>query len=117
TRYIQAAQQTLSAAWLAIEKYPSGHASLLMALEEQLASVQIIVIRGAASEVAQWQAELAKIYAPRRIVLGIPADAGNLPAAIADKQAMPETVGYICHGTVCSEPLKSLAALIVISRE
>ncbi len=117
TQYLQAAEKTLRAAWTGIQKYPPGHASLLLALEDALSSVQLIVIRGDAPEVAEWQIELSKIYAPRRIVLGIPADVHNLPSALADKRAQNETIGYVCKGEVCSEPLKSLAALIAVARE
>ena len=117
TRYIDAAERTLRAAWPAIEKYPSGHASLLFALEATLTPPQLIVIRGDSREVAEWQSELNAIYAPRRIVLGLSTDEHDLPLALADKRALTETAGYICRGTVCSEPLKSLAALIAVSRE
>jgi len=117
TRYLQTAEKTLHAAWPAIQKYPSGHASLVLALEETLAPIQLIVIRGVEKEIAQWQRELNKAYAPRRIVLGIPSDATDLPLALADKKGMHETTGYVCRGEVCSEPLKSLAALIAVSRE
>jgi uncharacterized protein YyaL (SSP411 family) len=117
SRYLQAADKTLQAAWSVIQKYPPGHASLLLALEETLNPVQLLVIRGDEREIAEWQSELNKVYAPRRIVLGIPTSAVDLPAALADKKAMPETIGYVCRGEVCSEPLKSLAALIAVSRE
>jgi len=117
SRYLQAAEKTLRAAHTVMEKYPTGHASFLIALDELLAPVQVVVVRGNALEVAEWQHELNKVYAPRRIVLGIPADALDLPPALAAKTAATETIGYVCRGAVCSEPLKSLAALIAVSRE
>jgi len=116
-RYLQAAEKTVRAASPSIEKYSPGHASLLVALEEILAPPQVVIIRGAPSEVAEWQRELNKIYAPRRIVLGIPNDAHDLPPALADKKAASETIAYVCRGSTCSEPLKSIAALIAVSRE
>ncbi|HYM36410.1 MAG TPA: hypothetical protein VET48_13510, partial [Steroidobacteraceae bacterium] len=103
--------------WSGLEKYPPGHTSLLIALEETLTPVQLIIIRGVAPEVLNWQRELNKVYAPRRIVLGIPANEPDLPAALAEKKSTGETIGYVCHGQVCSEPLKSLAALIAVARE
>jgi len=36
---------------------------------------------------------------------------------LSDKKALTETIGYVCRSEVCSEPLKSLAALIAVSRE
>jgi uncharacterized protein YyaL (SSP411 family) len=117
TRYLHAAEKTLRAAWPVIQKYPPGHAALLLALDETLHPIQVVVIRGKELDIAQWQRELNKVYAPRRIVLGIPANAADLPPALSDKKALPETIGYVCRGEVCSEPLKSLAALIAVSRE
>ena len=116
-RYLQAAERTLRAAWSGMEKYPPGHAALLNALDDVLAPMQVIVIRGEAEEIANWQRELDKLYAPRRIALAIPADATDLPPALADKKPMPETIGYVCRGEVCSEPLKSLSALLAVTRE
>ena len=40
TRYIDAAERTIKAAWAVIQKYPPGHTSFLVALEEQLSPVQ-----------------------------------------------------------------------------
>jgi hypothetical protein len=117
THYLQAAERTLKSAWPVIQKYPPGHATLLLALEETLAPVQTIVIRGNEPAIAEWQHELNKMYAPRRIVLGIPSTAQDLPPALADKKALQETIGYVCRGEVCSEPMRSLAALIAVARE
>jgi uncharacterized protein YyaL (SSP411 family) len=119
TRYIDAAERTLKAAWSVIERFAAGHASLLVALEEWLEPIQLIVLRGQASEIAEWQIELNKVYAPRRMILAIPADANDLPPALIDKKptAGGDAVGYVCRGPVCSEPLKSIAALVAVSRE
>jgi len=117
TRYLDAAERTLRAAWQVMQKYPPGHTSLLIALEEQLSPVQVVIVRGATGEATEWQRQLAKMYAPKRMVFGIPSDTKELPPALADKKPMSETVGYVCTGPVCSEPLKSLASLIALSRE
>jgi len=116
-RYLKSAERTLQAAWSSLERYPAGHASLLMALEDVLIPLQLIVIRGVAGEISIWQRELNKLYAPRTLVLAIPSSTVDLPQALADKKPMQETVGYVCRGEVCSEPLKSLAALLSVARE
>ncbi|HVN45871.1 MAG TPA: thioredoxin domain-containing protein [Steroidobacteraceae bacterium] len=110
-RYLAAAEQTLRAAWPAIAQYPSGHISLLGALEELLAPPEIIVLRGEARTIEGWARALAKSYAPHRLVLAIPADAAELPAALADKTVRAGPIGYICRGSTCSAPIDSLAAL------
>jgi uncharacterized protein YyaL (SSP411 family) len=115
TRYLDSAARTLRAAWHALEQHPQAHATMLMALDEHLDPPQIVIIRGAADEIAQWQASLQRLYAPKRLVFGIPDDAPGLPSAIATKKALDQTVAYVCRGTTCSAPVRSLAALIALA--
>ena len=111
-RYLDAAERTLRAGWSPIERYPQGHATLLTALEERLHPVEVVIIRGPQVQTAEWRAELARLYAPRRLVFPIPDDAGNLPSALVDKRSQLQTVAYICRGMTCSPPVSSLAQLI-----
>jgi uncharacterized protein YyaL (SSP411 family) len=111
-RYLAAAERTLRAAWPAMNRYPTGHTSLLTALEELLNPPQIVILRGEAEAIEVWRRELAHLYAPRRLVLAIPADARDLPAALAEKAPRGAAVAYLCRGSVCSAPLASLAALV-----
>ena len=110
-RYLAAAEGTLRAGWGDLSKYPQAHATLLTALEELLHPPQIVIIRGPAAAMTQWQEELARIYAPRRLVLGVPQDAPDLPAALADKAAGSSVLAYLCTGSVCSAPIESLSEL------
>jgi uncharacterized protein YyaL (SSP411 family) len=121
SRYLVAAERTLRAAWQAVQEYPPGHASLLQALEETLTPTEIVLLRGPAAIIEPWRRQLAALYAPRRVVLAIPA-AGEgppteqadaaLPAALAAKPALPGGGAYVCRGSQCSAPLTSLPALI-----
>ena len=110
-RYIAAAERTLRAAWPALQRYPQAHLSLLGALEELLTPPEIVILRGEARTIGDWQRTLARVYAPHRLVLAIPADAPGLPEALADKTARAGPVAYLCRGSTCSAPLDSLAAL------
>jgi uncharacterized protein YyaL (SSP411 family) len=111
-RYLDAAERTLRAAWSLVERYPHGHTSLLMALDELTEPPTIVVLRGAADDLAVWRAELDKLFEPRRLVLAVPADATGLPAALADKRPQAGTVAYVCRGTTCSAPLATLGELV-----
>ncbi len=112
TRYLDAAERTLRAAWRAIEEYPHGHVSLLNALEEYLDHPEVIVIRGADEEIQRWCEASARLYAPRRLVFAIPANAENLPGVLADRMAIDgETVAYRCLGTHCEMPVTTWEAL------
>jgi uncharacterized protein YyaL (SSP411 family) len=116
-RYLAAAAGTLRAAWQALLRYPLGHVALLNALEEALQPPQIVILRGRRAALASWQRNLAQLYAPRRLVLAVPDDLENLPAALADKPARGAATAYVCNGSVCGAPINTLAALAVALRE
>ena len=117
SRYLLAAESTLRAAWPVLEKYPHGHMSLLMALEELLNPPEIVILRGEAAGIGVWQADLAKLYAPRRMVLAVPADATDLPPALGNKPARGKALAYVCRGSVCSAPLESFSELAAHLRQ
>jgi uncharacterized protein YyaL (SSP411 family) len=114
-RYLQAAERTLRAGWLGIEKYPHAHTTLLNALDELLNPPETIILRGDESQITTWAKELHKLYAPRRLVLAVPADAQELPPALAEKIFPAESRGaiaYVCQGSTCSAPIDSLSGLV-----
>ena len=114
-RYLEAAERCLRAGWPALARYPSGHATMLQALEESLDPPQCVILRGEPALVGQWRRELARGYAPRRFVLAIPAGATGLPPALALKAAPASgALAYVCRGTTCGAPLASLAALVAV---
>ena len=113
TKYLDAAESTLRAARAAIDRYPHGHGSLLLALDEFTEPPLIVVLRGPTGQVETWRGELDKLFDPRRMVVAIPGDASDLPPALADKRAQPgRTVAYLCRGMTCSEPVTSLRELL-----
>jgi uncharacterized protein YyaL (SSP411 family) len=100
-----------------LEKYPQAHISLLIALEETLNPPETVILRGKAATVETWRRDLAKLYAPRRMVLAVPAEATDLPPALAAKPVRGEAVAYVCEGSVCSAPLESFSALAAHLRQ
>jgi uncharacterized protein len=115
TRYLDAAARTLRASWAALQHYPHAHGAMLVALAEHLDPLDIVIIRGEDDEIDRWRRALAKVYAPNRWVFAIPAQASDLPAALADKRASNETLAYVCRGMTCSEPIRSLASLVSLT--
>ena len=81
------------------------------ALDEYLNPPEIVIIRDSA-DAGAWQRELAKLYAPHRLVFSIPAQLAGLDDALADKKAGPVTRAYVCRGSTCSAPVESLPDLI-----
>jgi uncharacterized protein YyaL (SSP411 family) len=107
--YLDAAERTLRAGWPLLLQYPQAHMSMANALEDFLSSTQILIIRGDAAPVEHWAASLSSLYAPTRLVFGIPRDAVGLPPALAAKHAAADTVAYMCTGMTCSAPLTDLS--------
>jgi hypothetical protein len=95
-----------------MEKYPHGHVSLLNALDEVLAPPSVVILRGDPVATAEWQQELAKLYDPHRLVIAVPTDATNLPAALADKTPRGSSVAYVCRASTCSAPIETLSELV-----
>ncbi|HWM71061.1 MAG TPA: thioredoxin domain-containing protein [Steroidobacteraceae bacterium] len=111
-RYLQAAEHTLRAAWPSLEKFPHAHTTLSIALDELLHPPETLILRGPRAEITNWARELHKLYAPRRMVLAVPGDAQDLPAALEEKASRGSAVAYVCHGSTCSAPIDSLGALV-----
>ncbi len=107
--YLDAAERTLRAAWPMLREYPQAHMSLVNALEDFRASMQILIIRGDAPQIEHWSAGLSALYAPTRMIFAIPRDAAELPPALAAKRSEPNTVVYVCTGMTCSAPLADLS--------
>jgi len=112
-RYLDAAEAAIRGGFTSIARAPEAHAAMLIALEEYLDPVEIVVIRGTAAETMAWQKSLARNYAPRRMVIAIPEDAKGLPEALAGKRPRDRTVAYVCRGPQCSDPVTSVDSLIV----
>ncbi len=111
-RYLEAAERGLRAAWPQLGRDSLLHATLLGALEEYVHSPEFVILRGAGQDIEPWRRQLAKVYAPRRVVLAVPAESVDLPAALASKPALAERVSaYVCRGSVCSAPLHTLQLL------
>jgi uncharacterized protein YyaL (SSP411 family) len=112
TRYLDAAENTLRGGSQSFERVPQAHTAMLNALDEFLEPGEIVVIRGSADAIAAWSAALAVHYAPRRMIVAIPANAAALPEALAAKLACGSAVAYVCRGPQCSEPIADLQRLI-----
>jgi uncharacterized protein YyaL (SSP411 family) len=110
--FLDAAERTLRAGWPMLQQYPQAHMSLANALEDSLAPMQIVIIRGDAAQAQHWAAELRALYAPTRMIFAIPRDAGELPSALAEKRATDATVAYVCTGTTCTAPLTDLGSIL-----
>ena len=110
TRYLAAAEAAIRGGYASLARAPDAHAAMLNALDEYLEPVEIVVVRGQGEQLEAWRSALGRVYAPRRLVVAIAADATGLPAALAAKPPRDRTVAYVCRGPVCSEPVDRLDA-------
>jgi len=104
SRYVEAAEHTLKAAWSAIADMPYAHNTLLHAVEEYLYPVQMVIIRGTEKDMEPWVKKLRQDYAPRRMVLAIDKDATGLPESLEARKPAEDVIAYVCTGPVCSAP-------------
>jgi uncharacterized protein len=109
-RYADAAERTLACFFDAIDDHPSGHGSLLMALEEYLVPARLVILTGAASEIAPWQRRIVSQWRPTTISLAIAAGTPKLPVALT-RPALPGVNAYVCEGVTCLPAIGNLDEL------
>ena len=105
-KYLDAAHRAVAAYWPEVCHQPGGFASLIHALEEQLAPPAVVVLRGPEESVAAWATHLANF--PLTLVLALPNGTMGVPPALAKPQTQTVSA-WICRGTQCTAPLTELA--------
>jgi uncharacterized protein YyaL (SSP411 family) len=97
--------------------YPAGFAGMAIALSEQVAPPNVLILRGEGAELEHWRDEFAREYLPDAAVLALPYSVGGLPAAL-DKPRRPEPVnGWLCRGVMCLEPSSDITHLKTACKE
>jgi hypothetical protein len=110
-RYLEAAERALKLFYPQLERQPIGFVGLATALDEYLAPPQIVVLRGEAGALADWQRSLAARYRPGTLAVAIPAGVPGLPVAL-DKAAPARGVNaWVCRGVTCLPAIGELAEL------
>ena len=108
-RYLMAAERTLRLFWPQIQRSPAGFGSLLLALEEALTPPDIVILRGPAGKMREWQQALGA--SPRRLVLALANGTPGLPEALA-KPESDHVNAWVCRGVTCFAPTGILEELI-----
>jgi uncharacterized protein YyaL (SSP411 family) len=106
TRYLDAAERTLRAAYSTMQQMPQGCASLLRALSDFLHPRTHVVIRVAGdAEATTWQRALRTISPDAADTYLIPTDTGALPGILSAQTYRASGVAYLCRGVNCLPPL------------
>jgi uncharacterized protein YyaL (SSP411 family) len=109
-RYLASTERTLQLYWPQIGRYPSGHASLLKALEEHLHPIVSVVLRGPRESLSPWQDALRERYRPATMVLAIPNGVEHLPQTLAHPDSGAVNA-WVCQGVKCLAPIVELEKL------
>lgn len=107
-KYIDAAVNTLEAAWHGLNQHPAEHASLLLALNDYLTPPQSIVIRGSGETLLNWQNTVKRLD---NHVYAIPHEEQHLPGSLALRNSQNEICAYVCQGMQCSAVVTELNEL------
>ncbi len=110
-RYLDASARTVRAAWEAISAAPGAHNALLQALEEYLATSEIVIIRGKPADIRRWQRAAHHSYRPGRLCFAIADDVSALPGLLRERRALGDTTAYVCQGQHCLAPVTDFDAL------
>jgi hypothetical protein len=112
SRYRDAAERTLHAAYPTMQRFPEACATLLRALHDFLRPRPQLVVRFAsAAEQDAWRAALANVPLSRLDVYFVPAGQEDLPGMLAAQRYATGGVAYLCHGSRCLPAIVSPAAL------
>lgn len=108
TRYLQASESALRAAWPSIERYPSAHNALLHALDEHISPGKRVIIIGDATSVNTWRETYRENHNPFNNLMFLPKNIAELPGILGEYKVDKTPVAYICEGHSCQEPIFNL---------
>jgi uncharacterized protein YyaL (SSP411 family) len=110
SRFLEAADRAVRFYYPDMARQPGGFASLIVALEEALTPPAIVVLRGPAGQLTDWQGNIWGKYWPWALTLGIPSGLDNLPGAM-DKPQKDGVNAWVCSGVKCLEPIDEFTYL------
>ena len=109
-QWCAAAARTLKAFKPAMERQPGAHASLCVALDEQLEPPVVVVLRGV--DASAWQVRLAAHYLPRTLVICVPPSLVAPPATLDKAAAHNGVNAWVCRGVECQPAITGLDQLL-----
>jgi uncharacterized protein YyaL (SSP411 family) len=109
--FADAARRCLTVFHAILREAPHAAPTLLGALQEHLDPPRLVVLRGPAAMLPEWERALAGRYAPHTMVFSAPSESAALPPGLA----FPVREGvraYVCTGGTCLPPVADLAELL-----
>jgi uncharacterized protein len=109
-RYADAAQRLLQQYAGAMGERPAGFAAMLIALQECIEPLRLLVLRGEPAQLVPWRAALRGIYAADVVCLVLPAQLSGLPAPL-DKPVDAAPTAWLCLGAQCLPAIRDVPEL------
>ncbi len=79
TRYLRAAEATVTLFYPSMTQHPAGFATLCTVLAEVLEPTQTVVLRGPSQPLREWQQALSRLYLPDTLTLALDSAVKALP--------------------------------------
>ncbi|WP_395683150.1 thioredoxin domain-containing protein [Dokdonella sp.] len=111
TRYLEAVERSLRAAWSSLAELPHASCAMLLALGEYLEPRTIVVLRADENERERWRAAIAHADAAGIDRWCIPS-AARLPGVLAQQSHAVGGIAYVCRGSACLPPISDPAELV-----
>ncbi|SOD40526.1 thioredoxin domain-containing protein [Nitrosovibrio sp. Nv4] len=112
SRYLEAAERTLGLFYPTISRYTSSCCGLLAALEQSLTPRQVIILRGEAHALTEWENALRYSFL-HTVVLALPVELVGLPPSLSKPAAVDNAVNaWVCHGVKCLPEISDLRELL-----
>jgi len=111
TRYLDAAERTLRAAWPSLAELPHACCATLLALGDHLEPRTIVVLRADEHEMERWRPVIAYADVEGIDRWRIPSTA-NPPGVLAQQGHAAGGLAYVCRGSACLPPFADPHALI-----
>ncbi|MEX2524138.1 MAG: thioredoxin domain-containing protein [Gammaproteobacteria bacterium] len=109
--YLDAAEDTLQAAWPSLQRLPHAHVAVLTALQTRYFPHAQIVLRGPEAALRHWQRLVLQYSDALTEVYAVPEEATGLPDLLEERRSAGQPLAYICEGMSCREPVNDLDEL------
>ena len=109
---MQVAERTLHFFHPGITRRPSAHCSLLTAIEEIIAPLKIVILRGCEPDLSNWQRQLQCKF-PQLFVIALSLELISLPPSL--NKALPtdgNVNAWVCQGVNCLPGISNIQELL-----